>query len=796
MRLRRTLPLILLIALCPSVKGQDTVSVDFFNQWYHQGNTAHYLEAINDHVIFQDVHVGQWSDADQFIFSVDGNSYRQNRFYLNGFRINSRFQTGSTPYRPNLQRHGMIIDPRTSAISFISDADARDYAAVTFNHGGIGGINRLSEDIVRIMHGSGSDDLYKESALTARQRVRAAGTVDIAKTLTGKDGARYRQHLMMDFSQREFPNYDHNGLIDGKPLYDASSFDLQMDGFLPSGTDLDCLGYLVNVSRKDNYGAEFYLNPDETVKLDTYGASVYAKKGGLTGGVTWTSSLARHRNLEFRRNVIDQDGESLYPYSPDGNTHELSVPVSWRYTIIPGIEWKYDGYNSLILFNPTQTSFSNEVFMRHTGDTFETPLYRYQWESNAFAGGILENTFGIETRYTLTRGLTLGTDLNLTLDGILLKGKSKVSPGVQSEVSFDWQPVRWFRAGLDLSYDRIPYTIETLRYISNDYLNGTAYYDDGRVFETSGGKYHSYADNLHQPTYVTLEIPLQFRFKSASGVHEIMLNQVVRKYSNTWMTSFANGADQEGYWQDGVWYQDCGVKEYVIEDFPDELKGPGFMTRSPFFVSQLTHYTYTGRRFMCMVSWQSMMGAAPTALGFGPETNDFLCLSESTANPNTFAVLQDEDNKYQSWGRVDQDKAYVFRTYFAYNISKAIQCGLNFKWTDGQPFSYFNTFVKTDDAGGTQVQILPASTRGINPIGGSFGCRESGIFNFDLHVRGQWRMSGHDMSLNLMCYNVNDFGNVLIEYAFPEGARGRMSRGHNLALTVPRGLLMTYTLCL
>ena len=201
-------------------------------------------------------------------------------------------------------------------------------------------------------------------------------------------------------------------------------------------------------------------------------------------------------------------------------------------------------------------------------------------------------------------------------------------------------------------------------------------------------------------------------------------------------------------------------------------------------------------QIICTVSWQSMRGAAPSALGFGPETNDYLCLNESTANPNAFTVLQDAGSEYQAWGRVDQDKAYVLRTYFAYNICKSIQAGINFKWTDGQPFSYFNTFVKTDSEGGNQVQMLPVTSRGINPIDNNFGCRESGIFNFDLHVRGQWQMNGRDMSLNLMCYNINDFGNVLMEYAFPEGARGRVSRGHNLALTVPRGLLLTYTISL
>ena len=104
MRLRATLTLMLCVSLCTDLTGQDTISTGFFKEWYHQGNPVHYLEALNDHIIYQDVHVGQWSEGNQLIFSVDGNSYRQNRFYLNGFRINSRFQTGSTLFRPDLQQ--------------------------------------------------------------------------------------------------------------------------------------------------------------------------------------------------------------------------------------------------------------------------------------------------------------------------------------------------------------------------------------------------------------------------------------------------------------------------------------------------------------------------------------------------------------------------------------------------------------------------------------------------------------------------------------------------------------------
>ena len=787
---------VLVTAACLGMQAQDTLSAHFIDVWYHQGNLVHYLEAVSDHVIYQDVHVGQWSEGDQLIFSIDGNSYRQNRYYLNGFRTNSRFQTGSTLYRPDLEQYGMVVDPRSSTLAFSNREDISDFAAVSINHGGIGGINRFSEWIVRRMHGAGTDDLYKESSVTARQRVRNAGEFNLAKSFAGRDGKSYRQHVKAVFSRREFPDYDQDGLLDGSPLYDSDHYTVQADGLLPAGGLADRLGYLVNISRRDNYGSEFYLNPMETAALDTYGASVYFNEKGLTGGVTWNASLIRHRNLEFSRNVIDQDGESLEPYYPDGDTHELSVPVNWKRSLKPWLTAGYDGFNSLILFRSRVNEFSNDVFMQHMAAKSATPLYRYVWHSSDFAGGILENTLGLEAEHRFLPGLSARVGADVTLDGILLEGKSLVSPGFQSSLAFGWHPADWFKMDMNLSYDRIPYSIETLRYFSDDYLNGTAYYGYGtpeqRVFTTSGGQYHSYADGLRQPSYLTLGIPVRFRFKSENGTHEVYLNQLLRKYYNTWITGFRGGASGAGFMEDGVWFQNCGEKQYIVDNMPDGLMGTGFIMDTPFFVSQLTRYTYTGRRFMCMLSWQSMMGGSTSALGFGPETNDWLCLSESTANPNTFRVLEDQDSEYQSWGRVDQDKAYVLRTYFAWNVSNAFQMGVNFKWTDGQPFSYFNTVMRTDDEGGSQLQILPVCARGINPLDGCFGCRESGIFNFDLHARWQFRLNGHDASLSCMCYNINDFGNVLMEYAFPEGTRGAMSRGQNLSLTVPRGLLLTF----
>ena len=42
-----------------------------------------------------------------------------------------------------------------------------------------------------------------------------------------------------------------------------------------------------------------------------------------------------------------------------------------------------------------------------------------------------------------------------------------------------------------------------------------------------------------------------------------------------------------------------------------------------------------------------------------------------------------------------------------------------------------------------------------------------------------------------MVYQSSDFGNVYTEMAFPQGLRGMKSRGPNMTLSIPRGIIGT-----
>ena len=795
--------------------GQDTISAAYIRQWVHNGDFVHYVESQNDHVVYQGLHTGQWSQGDQLIFSVDGNSYRQNRYYIDGFRVNDRFRSGNTLYVPNIEHYNTTIDVHSSRIMFDRDKSTGDYAQVQVNTGGLGGYDYSTKHVVHLFHSAGYEDMYKNNTLKQRQHVTAAGSVDVAYTLKGKDASAegYRQHLYATFGRRQLPEYDQNGLIDGSELYSADNYKVQMDGALPHGRWIDALGYMVNFSGTGSYGNEFYRNYNEVSDLKTYSASLYAKKsvptkataggsrwlrGGwtLTTGLTWSTNVEKHKELSFARNVADQDGENFEPWSADGSTHELTWHLRWERPLMKWLRLRVEGYNSMMHFSPSTEQWSNTLYLRHQGQLERTALYRIDWQSHSFTGGLLENSVGLEAEHNLSRKVSMRAHVDATLDGYVLgHGQTTISPNWEAGVSFDIHPCKWFRMGVTLQHDRMAYGVEHLRYFSHDWMSGRIYYDNaasaGTLYSTTGGRYHR-KSGLMQPSYVTLEFPIRLTFQGKRGRHEVVLQQTYRKYINQWYTQMAGGETANGTWQDGWYFLNAGERLYDVVYQPHDVMGSGFLFNTPYYVSQLTRYTFTGRRFTCSVSWQSIIGAGLSlGLSNGPQSNNYGTLSEWSASPNSRQVTENKDGRTAGVGRLDQDKGFILRTYFGYNVCRWLQLGLTFKWTDGQPFSVFNTQTQTDGSGNTQVAIQPVTSRGTNPTDGDFGTRESAIFNFDLHARAQWQAGTYPMTLSLLCYNLWDFGNVTSEYTFPQGVLGMGMRGHNMLLTIPRGLIAT-----
>ena len=772
------------------MSGESEVPTEFFREWYHRSDLIYYLEALSDHTIAETTTYGQWWIPERLAIAVEGLPSTANRYYIDGMRTDDRFQAGSSLYVPNMQQYNLCINTHTSQLYFSLDSTSRDYVQATYNTGQLGNGEPAwgTAAIFNITHRSPmeSADTYKH--ITARRHLTGAGTLDAAYTIKDTQGKGYRQHIYAAYGQRNITRENHQGLILDNPLYQADYYKVQADGQLPVCTNsvFDYLGYRMNFSGREDGGSELLYNYNEVYDHKNYSGMLYARGKHLTTGLNWSTNIVSHDNQEFSKNILDQDGESFDPWIADGNTHELSWAVKYDQSLTDWLSVHVDAYNSMIHFNPKNQHFTNVVYMQSPIDEHAKDLYRYEWESNAYTGGLLENTFGLKAHYDMNEKLSLNAHLDITLDAILLRNKSKVNGNIQAGINLDLHPCKWFEMGVSLSHERMPYTVDQLRYFSDDYMNANMYYArTDELYATTGGKYHHYKKGLLQTSYLELDIPIHLHF----GKHEIVLQQSYKKFFNAWHTNYLGAPEDYGYYQDyngvDVFYLNGGIQEYEVGVAP--VFGNNWLMNSPYYFSQLTRYTYTGRKVLVSVSWQSMQASGYCGLGNGFQTNNLGALSETTANPNTSNVIDNQGGEHRGVGRYNLDKGYVCRFYLAYNICEWLQAGMTVKWTDGKPFTDYIYY-----ANNNQVSILPKESRGTNPTDGNFGKRHCAKYNIDLHIQGKWQVRDIPMRLNIECYNMWDFCHDLAEMSFVQDIP--YAHRASMIMDIPVGLLATYTI--
>ncbi len=764
-----------------TMEGVDSVPASFFREWYHRSDLVYYLEALNDHTIVENLTTGQWWLPDRLSIAVDGLPCTNNRYYIDGFRVDDRFLAGHTRYAPNMEQYNLTINIHSGQFFFDHDSTARDYVQASYNFGqvGNGAPAAGTTEIINLFHRSAvqSADTYKH--ISARRHQKGAGTIDAAYTFRDKKGNGYRQHLYAAYGQRLITKQDQCGLIVDAPFYTAPYYIVQADGYLPMKPNsvFNRLGYRLNFSGRSDAGSEHFFNHNEVYGHKNYAGSIYAKRAYLTTGLTWESNVTRHENFAFRRNIIDQDGESFEPWVPDGKTHFLSWAVNYEQPVLPWLSVFVDAYNSLVLFRPDSKQWSNTLYLQSPIASTPTDIYRYEWTSNAFTAGLLENTVGLKAHYDIAKWIAVNGHIDLTLDGLLLDhSQSKVSPHAQAGANFDIHPCSWFEIGLTADYNRLPYTMDYLRFFSADYLNGDIYYAGTNILAgKTGGQYHHYKKNLLQTSYIEVNIPIRFHaFDKQGGQHEIVLQNSYKKFFNVWYTTAAADGFEVGY----------------TPPF-----GSNGLMNSPYFFSQLSRYTYTGKKVMLSFAWQSMQAAGYVGLGNGPTSNTLGILSESTAKPTTTEVVNNSKGQYPGVSRMDLDKGFVARFYLSYNICKWVQAGFTFKWTDGKPFTAYRYYLNNQTIDGqqvTDVTIRPLSSRGTNPTDGNFGTRNNAIFMCDLHVQARWEVKSIAMRLRLEAYNVWDFSNDIGEINFFQDIPHAERVSH--ILNVPTGLLATYSI--
>ena len=792
------------------VIGIDTIASSFFGQWYQTTDLAHYLDNCNDYVVYESETTGEWNLGDQNVFSIAGNSFRQNKYSLNGMRIDSRGQVGSTLLYTDMTRTGLALDYHDGRLYFTDDSLQQQTVRLTGNVGNLGGISPGTRQLINLFHSSGEERTMDRRPVEMRNHVVGAGTAEATFAIP-VNGRRYYQHAYVHYGQRRITAFDQKGI---SGMYPSQYYTAQLDGEIPLSNQQSAisnqLNYFIVTNGRSDYGSEFLYNANEVADLRSFHAGLYsttrfANAGKLVAGLSYELHAMRHDTLDFARNILDHDGEAFDPWYVDGRLHSVNLSVQYDQPLLPWLRVHAEAYNSLLHFRPTTSEWTNDVYMQSIADAAPTPLYTYHWQSQAFTSGLLENEALVIAEKEVAKGLRLYGHLGVSLDGVVLgNGQSVVTPNWLAKFALDYQPCWWFRFGVSVGHHRMSYTWDEVRYLSNDYMNGAVRYADNTLLATTGGMYHTPDKHLwmHQPSYAVLDLPIAFTF-GKSRRHQIALLNSIRKYYNQWFTAFADGVEANMVKEGDFYYWQEGEKRYTVTTQPMDLMSSRVGGRTPYYMSNLVKYTYEGKKWFVLVSWQSYLMSGLSTMGNGPLHNNIGVLSESSANPNTYRALREGELPYQGNCRLNQDKSFILRLQVTYNACKYFSIGLNGKFKDGQSFSTF-TATPAVVNGHTQVALAHSDAKGINMANTWFGKREDAFFNIELRATGRWWVREVPMSLEVLCYNLYDFGTALTEYTFdnynyPTYSHWTIDRGMasmkdsrtSMSLCIPRGLLFT-----
>ena len=772
-----------------SFENQKTSS-DFLKKFYHYFQSEQFLDNYQEFVIYETETLGDISIPDASIFSFNGNSYKWNKYYYNNFRFNDNYFAGNELYKIDLYDTDIEIDKFNSQINFFKDTVSENFAYLQFNRGGLGGPAPYYEKLIHTFHRTAREALYEP--INEQRKINGAINFNLQTNFKFKE-KELSQNISINSGQRTFPDFDYSGI---KDFYPENFDNIQSIGELPLiFRFFDKNNYMFSFLNRNHLFAEQYFGKSETAKYNNLNFSVFGTKTtsnqNITTGINFSYKNIKHNDLNFSRNIIDQDGESFEPWYSDANVFEISHSYFQERKLLKNLNFKLDAFNSLIQNNPINKNSSNSVYYESWGGEYHS-LYSYDWNSNNFTSGLLENTAGLDyTKLFFNRKLTINLTADGTFDGFLLKEKSRVNPNWQSSISIGFKPFKFFEISVNAGKKRIAYNYDYVRFLSNDYHNAQVYYwndndnnmeysesEKGELFTTTGGKYHNYGKNLKQPEMVYLEIPLQIKLGKKQT---ISIYPFFTKYYNQWLVRYDNPTANSSENDSTFYFMGSGLQEYLLvpftSDYMEFYGKENFIENSPLAKGYTLKYQRAGNKLFFSASWTAIMVFGYSALGNGINHNYIGVLSESLANPNT---------QVNNSGRMDADKAYIGRLLLSYNISKKFSCVFQLKYKDGQPFSFFETQLKTDSSG-NQIGIRSEKVKGENPYSdGTMGARKDAHFNTELRLVYNTKLSGHNFQAIINFYNIYDFGTELAEYTFSPSKTNR----YVLELNMPRGIII------
>ncbi len=692
----------------------------------------------------------------------EGDSYLDFNWNFNGFNINSQLNAGTPAVRvPSSAISSFLLRgetplSRNTGLEFSWKTPDRNYQTlgVSTNYTNMGTYSDWAQFFIFTPASTRDKFLYNE-----RRKSLGDWHIDylLNKNFGDSNLTLSLQYYDIQRQFNDFNTFDATFMEDAEVLLATAQFRVELDdGYW------EIIG-MMDLSERTNLGAETGLYPQETMdqqKSSFLGGVHLAKEAfDLKLYVQQEHETLLPYELNFGKDLLDNDGDGLFPYGRFGEfsatTLNASIDVPLEFDIGDGIA-RINAYADLRYsrVNGAEESHQyNPIFAN------ANPYQVIMWDgANDYHHIATNMKAGIRADLELSPDISIESNLFFKYSGLSFQDDANnltfANPG------FDIG-IRLFKdrkTQIQLAYGVIPYDINPQVgfflqqqrpyggiFYWND-LNGDLLFQPGEtgdLYGLTGGKYHLLDENIETPVKkrFLLNIFTQFSRKwslNIKGIYKINSN-------NYWV----NFKKEYGFYEnvDGVdlYFFDSPFKNYYLSNYAFE--------EDPFYAQLLLHLKGGEKdKWFFSFSFMAHIGMGATTFGNGVGSNDIGIIGESQANPNSHL---------NAYGRLDGDRAFVGHIYTGFYLFKRFSLGISLKYRDGQPFAFFNA-VNGYDQWAIYYQTIKAEDK----KGQKGGPREDYLSEVNVRLNYRFRLSNVDAVLSIEAFNIVDVGYELSEHVF------------------------------
>lgn len=771
----------------------DMLSSKFIDGIFQQQS---FTQIIDNYVDDAHVHLETTAGYDKpnpFMIGFTGASYKWTRYYYNGLRINNPLIPGDALYHFNLENSNLRWDSYSGNISISSYIEKKRTLSVEGLTGKYLG-DRVGFTDWFINNISGHRSAAERAIFDIERRPHSQWHTEI----TYSDNISTKPLYLNIFGgNRVHIDQDYSGK---NTSYSEQYVQLLAAGKLTNKRHIlgDGLDYIFLYKERNHFGGEYNYNRNETSKLFQLSTSIYSKKelvdkGSQITGLHINALRTAPIETNFSRNIIDQDGEGLHPYSQDGRQQSIGLYFKREQKLKSSLSVIAEANNTLLFHKPSQSQKRNSIYRQSNADNYLS-LHAIDWNQEPFISALLENSVNLEHRKKHGRSKVVISG-GIHLLGMQVKENAMTDLGLSASMTWQNQLSNKWNVGVKLGFYPNRYDVDQIRLLSPEYMNGTARYwtdtnndkraqDDelGDIAFTTGGQYYKKAENLGLSYTYYMDIPITLK---ASKQWSWTLITQYRQYRNTWYMEYDQPLEEYGSYQSignkEIWFSNGEEKNYIVQPLSKERmnygRDGGLLFEQPFYGGVTFRFEHNSKSWFFSGSMTANMIVGYSGLGNGPLHNNINSPSETTANPNTHI---------NQVGRLDTDRSFISRILANYKYDKNGSIGITLKYKDGQSFAFYEHFV-SETNGNREIAFYQPEVRGDNPLTGDRGRREDFFTNFEIHAQRQFLVAKGFLKMRITIHNLLDFANETSEYVY--GNVEGFSRSP-LELHVPRSASM------